>query len=130
MRVWKTPTFKAVALIPTAIGVGAAALPAVIANGGGLWEVSKSATGTGAERICAPDPALLAQWEHRRSQCTRVVISSTSEQAVIHYTCAKGGFGQSTVKVVTPRTLRIDTQGISDGFPFAYVLHARRVGSC
>ena len=110
--------------------LGAATLPPVLANAGGLWEVSKSATGAGAERVCVPDPALFAQWEHRRSPCTRVVISSTGEQAVIHYTCARGGFGQSTVKVITPRSLRIDTQGIAGGFPFGYVLHARRVGDC
>jgi len=31
---------------------------------------------------------------------------------------------------VTPRSLRLDTQGISDGLPFHYVAQARRVGDC
>ena len=113
-----------------ALSLGAAALPPVIAESGGLWEVSRSATGAAAERSCVPQASVLAQWEHRRAQCTRVVISSGPEDATIHYTCPGGGFGHSKVHVLTPRTLRIETQGISDGFPFNYVLHARRIGNC
>lgn len=108
----------------------ATTLPPTIAGSGGLWELSRSATGTNPERRCVPQAAVLAQWEHRRAQCTRVVISSTATEAVIHYTCTGRGFGQSRLKVITPRTLRIETQGISGGFPFNYVLHARRVGDC
>jgi len=114
----------------TAVALAAATLPPAIGGSGGLWEVSRSATGTNAEKRCVPQAAVLAQWEHRRAQCTRVVISATETEAVIHYTCIGGGFGQSRLKVITPRTLRIETQGISEGFPFSYVLHARRVGDC
>ena len=110
--------------------LAAATLPPVLSASGGLWEVSKSAAGTNAERLCVPQAAALSQWEHRKGQCTRVVISSTATDAVIHYTCTGGGFGQSKMHVITPRTLRIETQGISEGFPFSYTLHARRVGDC
>jgi hypothetical protein len=113
-----------------ALMLGAAALPPTIAESGGLWEVSRSATGAGAERLCVPQATVLAQWEHRRGHCTRVVISSTASEAIIHYTCPAGDFGHSKMKVITPRTLRIETQGISGGYPFNYVLHARRVGDC
>ena len=113
-----------------AVMLGAATLPPVIRDSGGLWEVSRSATGANAEKRCVPSASVLAQWEHRRAQCTRVVISSTATESVIHYTCPDGGFGHSKVRVITPRTLRIETQGISGGFPFNYVLHARRVGDC
>ena len=113
-----------------ALVLGAAALPPIIAEAGGLWEVSRSASGANAEKICVPQAAVLAQWEHRRGQCTRVVISSTATDAIIHYTCPGGGFGHSKMHVLTPRTIRIETQGISEGFPFNYVLHARRVGNC
>jgi hypothetical protein len=34
------------------------------------------------------------------------------------------------VTLITPRSLRIDTQGISGGYPFHYQIHARRVGNC
>jgi len=121
--------------LPAAAGaaallLGAAGLPPVLAKAGGLWEVSKSASGQGGERQCVAEPAALAQWEHRTGRCTRNVLSSTAEQAVIHYTCSGGDFGHSQVRVLTPRTLRIETQGISGGLPFSYVLHARRVGDC
>jgi hypothetical protein len=118
------------AVLTAAMALGAATLPLVIAESGGLWEVSHSATGASAEKSCVPQAAVLAQWEHRRAQCTRVVISATATDAVIHYTCPGGGFGHSQVHVITPRSLRIQTQGISDGYPFNYVLHARRIGNC
>ena len=114
----------------SALMLGAATLPPIISGSGGLWEVSRSATGANAERSCVPSASVLSQWEHRRGQCTRTVISSTATEAVINYTCTGGGFGASKMKVITPRTLRIETQGISGGFPFNYVLHARRVGDC
>lgn len=113
-----------------AVTLTAANLPPVVAGSGGLWEVSKSITGARPERRCVPSASVLAQWEHRRAQCTRVVISSTGAEAVIHYTCPGDGFGQSKIKVITPRSLRIETQGISGGYPFNYVLHARRIGEC
>lgn len=120
----------AVALAIAGLGIAAASLPPVISASGGLWEISKSATGANAEKLCVPQAVVLSQWEHRKSQCTRVVISATETDAVVHYTCTGGGFGQSKMHVLTPRTLRIETQGISDGFPFSYTLHARRVGDC
>lgn len=110
--------------------LAAAALPQPLATGRALWEIGKSADGMGAERTCVADPAMLAQWEHRRSQCTRTVISSSADEAVIEYSCSGGGFGRSRVRLVTPRALRIETQGIADSYPFAYVLHARKVGQC
>jgi hypothetical protein len=96
----------------------------------GLWDVSHSATGAAAERVCLVDPMILTQWEHRGGACTRVIISEQGAEAKVHYTCAGGGFGQSVITLLTPRSLRIDTQGISGGMPFAYAIHARRVGNC
>ena len=109
----------------------AAAQPRALSGAlGGLWEVSQSATGRNPTRVCVPSPEVLAQYEHRQGRCTRVVISDKGTETVIHYTCADGGFGQSKVTLLTPRSLRIDTQGISGNLPFHYLLHARRVGEC
>jgi hypothetical protein len=113
-----------------AISANAAPPPALTAVAGGLWEVSRSATGDHAVRQCVADPSALAQWEHRGSACTRVVLSDQPGKLVIHYTCPAGDFGRSTLAVITPRTLRIQTQGIHRGDPFFYDLHARRVGAC
>lgn len=122
-------------LMPAGLGLAglalaAAALPSVLNQPRGLWEVSRSATGARPTKICAPQTVLFAQWEHRAAQCTRTVVSSSPTAAVISYTCRSGDFGESRMRVITPRTLRIETQGISQGFPFNYVLHARRVGDC
>ena len=127
--------------------IGAAARPVVVLIGaslliaasgpralapaiGGLWQVSGKANGEGARSACVAAPVELAQWEHRGGRCTSVVIADRGNKATVHYTCAGGGFGQSEMTLVTPRTLRIATQGISRGQPFNYVLHARRSRGC
>ena len=109
--------------------LGAASLPVAL-RGPGEWAVSTNATGTNATRHCLADPALLTQWEHRNVQCTRVILSGTAERGDVQYTCPGGGFGNSKVQVITPRSVRIQTQGISNGLPFGYTLHARRLGDC
>jgi hypothetical protein len=122
--------FTLLAAVPAAAAAFfAASLPPAL-KGGGLWEVSRNASGAGGQRQCLADAALLTQWEHRGGQCTRVVISGTADRAQVHYTCSGGGFGTSYVSVLTPRSVRIETQGISDGLPFHYTLHARRAGDC
>lgn len=114
-----------------AAGLLAAAAPAPLHGvEGGAWEVSRSATGAGAVRVCVPAVTVLAQWEHRNQPCTRVVISSGPAAEVVQYTCPGGNFGRSAITVITPRSLRIETQGISGGLPFAYTLTARRTGGC
>ena len=118
-------------LIAVAAVLVAAGLPQALAGAaGGLWEVGRSADGKDAEKMCLPDPTVLAQWEHRGARCTRVVISDQGTRARFHYTCVSGGFGDSEMTMITPRTLRVMTQGLSDNYPFAYTLHARRVGEC
>lgn len=109
-------------------GVAAARLPSAMI-GSGLWEVARNA-GVRGERLCLVDPSVLTQWEHRRAQCRRTLVSAAGERAEVNYTCRGGDFGTSKVQVLTPRTLRISTQGISRGYPFAYVIHARRLGNC
>jgi hypothetical protein len=119
----------------TVLVLGAAQAPvhrpaALSVVSGGLWEISTSAAGTTATRVCVADPITLAQYEHRRAGCTRVIISDKPSETVVHYTCPGGGFGDTKMTVLTPRSLRVETQGISDNAPFNYVLQARRVGDC
>jgi hypothetical protein len=113
------------------LALGAAVRPAALAQTmPGVWELN-GVPGAGKPlRQCIADTAALAQFEHRGQSCTRVVISDVGTTAVIHYTCANGGFGQSKMTVITPRSMRIETQGISAKYPFYYVLQARRVGDC
>jgi hypothetical protein len=111
------------------LALTAAVRPSVFMQAsGGLWEISRS--DGGRRNLCVPDPSVLAQYEHLRGKCSREVIRDQGRLAEISYSCAGGGFGQSRVEQLTPRSLRIETQGISGNAPFHYVLQARRVGDC
>jgi len=95
----------------------------------GLWELRRVPDGQPV-RQCVADIAALAQVEQRGQACARKVVSSEGSSTVLRYSCNGGGFGQSTLTLLTPRSLTIETQGISGGLPFNYVVHARRVGDC
>ena len=127
----KTWTFALLGLL-TASGVAfAAAVPRALAPAmGGMWEVSRNAAGHNPTRICVASPDLLAQFEHRQQRCARTIVSDRGTDTLISYNCPDGGFGQSKMTLITPRTLRIETQGIAANLPFHYQLHARRVGDC
>jgi hypothetical protein len=113
------------------LALGAAQRPAALAQASpGLWEVSGVPGSKTPVRECFADIGALAQFEHRKLSCHRTVLSDSESSTVIEYRCPGGGFGHSQVDVITPRSLRISTQGISDNLPFGYVLQARRVGDC
>jgi hypothetical protein len=105
--------------------------PSVIAQAlHGLWEVEGAPGAKGPVRECVADIAMLAQFEHRARNCKRAVISDSAGTAVVQYQCGAAGFGRSDIHLITPRSLKISTQGISDNLPFNYVLQAHRVGDC
>ena len=111
------------------------ALPVVAASASifataepGQWEISR--IGSPPVKLCVANTAVLAQVEHRNARCSRTVIRDNGSAATVHYTCAGGDFGQTDLRLVTPRSLTIETQGISAGAPFKYTLLARRVGNC
>ena len=96
----------------------------------GLWEIS-GAPGTSAPvRQCLSEITMLARFEHRAKACNAKVLKDGATMTAIDYSCGGAGFGHSQIDVITPRSLRISTQGISDGLPFNYVLQARRVDDC
>lgn len=116
--------------LAAALAIAAAHQPSVLAQAmPGLWEVSGMPGGKPV-RECVGDLTLFAHYEHRHPDCTLRVIRQTDESAVIEYSCRDGDFGHSKLTRITPRALRIDTQGISDNLPFGYVLQARRVDDC
>lgn len=109
--------------------LAAATTPAALSHlEGGLWEIAR--TGSQPVRMCVANPAALAQFEHRNANCNRDLVRDAASGAIIQYSCVGGGFGHTSVKVITPRSVRIETQGISANAPFKYVLQARRVGNC
>jgi hypothetical protein len=114
-----------------ALTLTAAQRPSVFAQTvGGLWEVSGVPGSKLPLRQCMTDVARLAYFEHRNQSCSMKIITDDPTSATLDYNCGGSGFGHSKVDMITPRSLRIDTQGISDKLPFNYVLQARRVGDC
>ena len=109
----------------------AAAPPSALAKvAGGLWEISGVPGASAPVRQCVANVMALAQFEHRSRTCSRTVVTDEGTSTVIRYSCGAAGFGHSEIDVITPRSLRIATQGISDQLPFNYVLQAHRVGDC
>ena len=96
----------------------------------GMWEISGYPGAKAPARECIGNLALLAQYEHRRQNCSSSVVSAHAPSSVIQYSCPGGGFGRTTVTMITPRSLRIETQGIANNLPFNYTLQARRIGDC
>lgn len=96
----------------------------------GLWEISGVPEAKAPVKQCLMDVAPLARFEHRRRSCSARVISDSAASTTVEYSCGAAGFGRSRVDFITPRALRIETQGIADGLPFNYVMQARRVGDC
>ena len=97
----------------------------------GLWEIDGLPGAKTPIKQCLADVASLVQFEHRGKSCKAKVVSTTGSSTVIEYQCAPAvGFGRSEIDVITPRSLRIETQGISEQLPFRYVIQARRVGDC
>ena len=114
-----------------ALALLAAAQPSALAQTSpGLWEINGLPNAAAPIRQCVANTALLARYEHVGQACKQVVISDTETTTVIEYTCSNGGFGRTKMTLLTPRSLRIETQGISSNYPFNYVFQARRVGEC
>jgi hypothetical protein len=97
---------------------------------GGMWEIRGSPGAKAPVRQCLANVASLAQYEHRGQPCKLKIITDGASSTLFEYSCGAAGFGRSRLDVVTPRSLRVDTQGISNQLPFSYVLQARRVGDC
>ena len=124
------------------VAAAALAAPAVSQRGGGvnalaklqpgLWQlrILGGGGGTRLAPICLGDPAVLTQLQHRQAPCSRLVVAQDSQGATVHYTCPQGGYGQTALRVETPRLVQIDTQGIADNVPFAFRAEARLVGGC
>jgi hypothetical protein len=129
------PVMRGLTILGVAIAVPAAAFAAAVPSAlaqvaAGVWEISGAPGAQAPIRQCFADVLTLAQFEHRTRTCTRTVLTDHGSSAVINYSCGRADFGQSQIDVITPRSLRIATQGISDQLPFNYVIEARRVGDC
>lgn len=121
-------------LLPISAGAllltAAQPLPTLAQTQPGLWEISGAPGARTPVRLCVADVPALSRFEHRGKTCTSKVLKRAGSLTAFEYSCGAAGFGHSDVEALTPRSLRISTQGISNGQPFNYVLQARRMADC
>jgi hypothetical protein len=97
----------------------------------GRWQVRELDGATPPASLCLGDPATLLRFEHRAAaSCSSEVLDKGAASVTVQYRCASRGFGHSHLRMETPRSVRIETQGFSNGRPFAYRLEAQRTGTC
>ena len=105
--------------------------PALTALNGielGQWQLKEH--DGGQRQLCIANRWAVLQLMHGTTQCQHFVMENTPRSATIRYTCPGHGHGRTTISVETPRVMRIDTQGVADGAPFAAQYEARRTGAC
>ena len=115
-----------------ALALGGATRPSTLADvKPGMWELAGLPGTHGPARACVADVQLLTRYEHRNSKgCSAKAVSDNGSSTVIEYSCGGAGFGRTKIEAITPRNLKINTQGISDQLPFNYTLNAHRIGDC
>jgi hypothetical protein len=97
----------------------------------GRWEVrALDGSSTPPQSICVSDPAVLMQLQHGATACEQRLVSNDERGVTIRYSCPLDGFGQTSLRLETPRLAKIDTQGIHGKAPFAQRVEARRIGNC
>ena len=97
----------------------------------GLWTIHALDKGeSDVAPFCVTDTARLLQFRHPGATCSRFIIADTDRIATIQYSCAGAGWGRTSVRVISPEMLRLDTQGIAGKAPFALAAEAHRVGDC
>jgi hypothetical protein len=96
----------------------------------GQWTLKSSEDPSENRSMCVKDARALLQIRHGAAQCSRFVISNESREATVHYTCPGNGHGRTTLRIVTPKVVEIESQGIIDKQPFALMFEGRRVGEC
>lgn len=114
-----------------AAGLAAAAAPAVLGKSrAGLWLLEGIEGSKVPTRMCVADLADLARLQHQGRKCTQRALRENDLSVTFSYQCSGSDFGQTKLDWVTSQSFRIQTQGISGGLPFSYLVQARRLGEC
>lgn len=130
--------FRLAAALPLAIGCVAVsaqpatspAMPALGLLESGLWTLTTQDNAGTARTMCLGDRTALLQVQHGSAPCQRFIVSNEPTSVTVHYSCKGAGSGRTTLRVETPRLVRIDTQGIDRGSPFEFTMEGRRTGMC
>lgn len=95
----------------------------------GQWEL-RGSSGAAIGAVCLGEPLLLAQPMHTPQPCASEIVSFDGHVVTVNYVCPGMGRGRTLLRVETPRLVQIDSQGLSNGTPFALRAQARRTGPC
>ena len=96
----------------------------------GRWTVRDLDSGQSRAPVCLGNGVQFVQPEHDGPACPQEIVENGQTTATVQYSCSGRGFGHTHLRVETPRSIRIDTQGLKNGRPFSYRLEAKRVGIC
>ncbi|MBU3076743.1 hypothetical protein [Sphingomonas quercus] len=118
------------AVAPAPVRMAAMRAPVLDEVRPGMWSVQDDGPGGAIHRLCLDDAAKLVQVRHSDAACSRMLIASGAHEVTIHYSCPGNGWGRTSLRIDSPTSVRIDTQGIADNAPFAYQAVARREGDC
>jgi hypothetical protein len=95
----------------------------------GRWDL-RTTGGTATAAICLGNPILLAQPQNAPHPCSSEILSTEGHVITVSFVCPGMGRGRALLRVETPRLVQIDSQGVSNGAPFALRAQARRTGPC
>lgn len=96
----------------------------------GQWEL-RAIGGNGAPlRLCLGDRRQLFQPLHPAPMCRQFVATDDATHATVSYDCAQRGQGRTDLRVETSRLIQLDSQGVTNGRPFATRFEGRHVGAC
>lgn len=94
----------------------------------GQWQLKEA--GGAVRKLCVANPAALLQLYHGSPNCPQTVVDSGKDRVTVHYSCRGRGYGRTTLTVETPALIRLETQGVLDGMPFASDMEGRKTGGC
>lgn len=96
----------------------------------GQWELRQRDGGGGSSLRCLGNGRTLIQLRHAGLQCRSTVIEDGEASVTVQYVCPGNGYGHTRIRLENPRLAQIETQGVSNGLPFAFAAEARRAGPC
>jgi hypothetical protein len=129
---WRAIGFGALVLACTGgeAPAQAAEPQALVALAPGLWEFKEVGRTGAPTRRCLTSLRELFQPVHPTLACRHFISADEADHATVAYDCAALGQGRTSLRVETRRLVQLDSQGISEGRPFAVRLEARRLSAC
>ena len=95
----------------------------------GFWQLQEI-DGPGRHQVCATDPGRLLRLREPSASCPQYVLDSDRRSMTASYTCSGGSWGRSVLTVRSASSIKLETQGVADGAPFAVDYNGKLVGSC